>query len=96
MQPEPTQGSSTLKVIAAVLLVGLGLAGLAMSLCGGFFAGFSGYLALSGQTAGETGQWAGLFAVTGSVSLVVGLLVIFLSVVAWRRVTAPRPDGPNA
>jgi hypothetical protein len=87
-QPAPP---STGKVIASVLLVGLGLAGLAMSLCGGFFAGFAVIELATGNSRGEARTFSELFIVTGSLSLVIGLVVIFLTVVAWKRVRRPAP-----
>jgi len=87
---QPTSSSAG-KVIASVLLVGLGLAGLAMSLCGGFFAGFAAIELTTGKTRGEARAFIELFIVTGSLSLVVGLVVIFLTVVAWVRVRRPTP-----
>jgi len=87
-QPAPP---STGKILASVLLVGLGLVGLAMSLCGGFFAGLGTIEFVSGKPNSEARAWSGVFLGMGSLSLVLGLLVIFLTVVAWKRIRRPTP-----
>lgn len=86
MEPVPPRGSSVGKVVASVVLVGLGLSGLAMSLCGGFFAGFSVFEYLgSDSPSGDAKQWAVGFVVLGSGAFLVGLLVMFLARMAWKR-----------
>jgi hypothetical protein len=88
MEPAPQEPSNAGKIIAAVLLIGVGLLGLAMSLCGGFFTSLALMDFVTGQNrSGEAKDWGILFVVTGGGSLVVGLLVIFLAIVAWKRVT---------
>lgn len=82
---EPAQKSSVGKTFAGVMLVGLGLAGLVMSLCGGAFAIISLVSKLQGKEGLEEKAWSGLFIVTGSVSLLVGLGVITLAAVVWQR-----------
>lgn len=73
------------KTLAAVLLVGLGLSGLGMSLCGGFFSGLAVFEFATGRAHGQERGYDELFLFMGSGSFVFGLLAMFLTVVAWRK-----------
>lgn len=84
MQPEGERSSTAGKTIAAIMLIGLGLVGLGMTLCGGFFTSVSLFQLVSGE-GGEAREFGILFAVTGSGSMVLGGLLGFLTLVAWRR-----------
>jgi hypothetical protein len=73
------------KTIAGCMLVGLGVGGLAMSLCGGFFTVMTVVGFVQGKQGREEEAWSSLFLVTGSVSLVLGLGAIALVAVVWQR-----------
>lgn len=73
-------------MIAGVALVGLGLTGLGMSLCGGFFTVLTLVDKLKGQQGVEAEAWSGVFLFTGSLSLLFGLGAIALAAVIWQRV----------
>jgi hypothetical protein len=83
---EPAQKNSVGKTIAGVALVGLGLAGLASSLCGGAFTVITLVDTLKGHQGVEEKAWGPVFLVTGGISLLFGLGAIALTVVIWRRV----------
>lgn len=74
------------RIIAGVVLVGLGLTGLGMSLCGGFFTVLTVVEKLGGKQNHEAAAWSSGFFFTGSLSLVLGLGAIVLTVVMWQRV----------
>ncbi len=74
------------KTIAGVVLVGLGLAGLGMSLCGGIFTVLTVVDKLQGKQGHEAEAWSSFFFVTGSLSLALGLGAIVLTAVMWQRV----------
>jgi hypothetical protein len=87
----PAAPPSTGKVVATLVLGGLGLLGLGMTLCGGFFA-IASAIELGGGSSGEARMWAEALIVMGGGSLVAGLVVIALVIVAWRRWVRP-PRG---
>ncbi|MDP2269132.1 MAG: hypothetical protein Q8N23_06090 [Archangium sp.] len=73
-------------MFAGVVLVGLGLTGLGMSLCGGFFTVLSLIEAIEGKQGREAEAWSPVLILTGSLSLVLGLGAIVLTLVVWQRV----------
>ncbi len=79
------QKNSVGKTVAGVVLVGLGLAGLSMSLCGSAFTIISLVAKIRGNEGAEAEAWSGFLIVTGSVSMLVGLGVIALALVVWQR-----------
>jgi hypothetical protein len=83
---EPAQKNSVGKTVAGVALVGLGLLGLASSLCGGAFTLITLIDTLRGHQGVEGRAWSGVFLVTGGLSLLFGLGALVLSVVVWQRV----------
>ena len=87
---EPASKNSAGKIVAGLALGGMGLLGLGLSLCGSGFTVFTLIAKLRGHETGEARAWSGLFLVTGSASLLLGLALIVLTVVAWQRWFKPR------
>jgi hypothetical protein len=83
------------KTIAAVLLIGLGLLGLGMSLCGGAVSVFvtSELIRLKARS-NDAGQLFVILAMAGA-SLTVGLLAVVGAVRGWQRFVSGKSDQPR-
>lgn len=84
-EPVTSQGSSVGKVVLTILLVCLGLFGLSMSLCGGFFSAISIAEFVTGKPGGEARAWSEAIIVMGGLSFIVGVIAIVLTVIGWKR-----------
>lgn len=85
MEPNPQQPSTAMRGVVAFLLFSMGLGGLLMSLCGGFFTTVSVMELAGGKMSSETRAYSQMFMVLGGGSLVFGLTLFILAIALWRR-----------